>query len=175
MNLLTFEDALKLSQNYNKRHLLLGNGFSIACRPNIFVYKKLFEQADFSSLSPNVKKAFDELGTSDFECVIKSLRSTAKVVSAYKKGSDFAEELLKDAESVKELLVKTIAKSHPNCPTEIEDEEYLACQKFLSNFDTTYTLNYDLLLYWTNMFNSDARKITSDDGFRTSYNDKKNM
>ena len=71
MSLLTFNDAIEKSKLYSKRHLLLGNGFSIACRPNIFVYKKLFEQADFGSLSPSIKEAFNKLNTTDFERVIK--------------------------------------------------------------------------------------------------------
>jgi len=40
---LSFEQALKRSENYGKKHLLLGNGFSIACKPDIFAYGSLFE------------------------------------------------------------------------------------------------------------------------------------
>jgi len=50
MALLSFSEALLEAQNYNRRHVLLGNGFSIACRPKIFAYGKLFEQADFSKI-----------------------------------------------------------------------------------------------------------------------------
>ena len=48
MALLTFAEAIADAQSHSKRHLLLGNGFSIALRPNIFQYGKLYEQADFS-------------------------------------------------------------------------------------------------------------------------------
>lgn len=41
MLLISFNEALKDSTKYNKRHLLLGNGFSIACRSDIFVYKRV--------------------------------------------------------------------------------------------------------------------------------------
>ena len=82
MNLFSFTEALVHSQGL-KRHLFLGNGFSIACRPNIFVYKKLFERADFSKLSPSAKKAFIALDTQDFEKVIKVLRDAKTVLAAY--------------------------------------------------------------------------------------------
>ena len=74
MTLMTFENAIEDSTRYNKRHALLGNGFSISCRPDIFVYGKLLEQADFSKLSQSAQNAFKMLNTSDFEHVIKSLR-----------------------------------------------------------------------------------------------------
>jgi hypothetical protein len=53
MELMSFSDAIARSRSNGKPHVLLGNGFSIACRPDIFVYGKLFEQADFSKLSPS--------------------------------------------------------------------------------------------------------------------------
>jgi hypothetical protein len=62
MAILAFEAAIEEAQRYSKRHLLLGNGFSIALRPNIFQYGKLYEQADFSKLSPTAKLAFEALG-----------------------------------------------------------------------------------------------------------------
>ena len=74
MKVPTLAEALEDSKKYSKRHLLLGNGFSIACRPNIFAYGRLFEQADFTKVSPTAKYAFTALGTQDFERVIKALR-----------------------------------------------------------------------------------------------------
>jgi len=56
MKILTFKEALNDSAKHSNRHLLLGNGFSIACKPDIFQYGKLFERADFTSFSPAVKK-----------------------------------------------------------------------------------------------------------------------
>ena len=83
MKALTFAEALQDSERYSKRHLLLGNGFSIACRPNIFAYGKLFEQADFTRVSPTAKYAFTALGTQDFERVIKALRDASAIALSY--------------------------------------------------------------------------------------------
>ena len=97
MALLTFTEAIQDAQRYTRRHALLGNGFSIACRPNIFAYGKLYEQADFSKISATAKRAFEALGTQDFEKVIKSLRDAASIVSAYGEPPSLAAKFAKDA------------------------------------------------------------------------------
>ena len=169
---LTFKQAIKDSEKYNTRHVLLGNGFSIACRPNIFVYGKLFEQADFSKLSTSAQKAFEALKTQDFERVIKALRDSAALVAVYKGAtSKIIEEMQQDADGLRELLVQTIADSHPEWPGEIAESEYAACREFLSNFSKIYTLNYDLLLYWAQMHTESGHEPSSDDGFRKPEDD----
>lgn len=166
--MLTFQQAIDEAQQYNKRHALLGNGFSISCRPDIFVYGRLFERADFRYLSPSSKLAFEALGTQDFEKVISVLRDASVVLSAYKGGKpDLIQQLQEDADGLREVLVQAIASSHPDWPGDISDSEYASCRVFLSNFNNVYTLNYDLLLYWAVMHDADGKKIKSDDGFRT--------
>lgn len=171
MKLLTFDEALVESSNCKKRHLLLGNGFSIACRPDIFRYDQLFLQADFSKLGARVKNVFAALDTTDFEKVIKSLRDAADLATHYGIDQANTQQMRNDADRLKELLVQTIADSHPASPIDISDDEYAACQRFLSYFDTTYTFNYDLLLYWTHMHHERPESVRSDDGFRTSQDD----
>jgi hypothetical protein len=171
MILLTFAEALQNSSGYNRRHVLLGNGFSIACRPAIFAYGKLFEQVDFSKISPTAKSAFSALGTQDFEKVIKALRDASKVVVAYGGPTALAANLAADADGLRELLVQTIAASHPEHPGELSEEEYQTCRSFLANFHTIYTLNYDLLLYWVQMHSDEGEDLSSDDGFRTPQDD----
>jgi hypothetical protein len=171
MVLLTFAEALKDAQQFNRRHVLLGNGFGIACRPNIFAYGKLFEQADFSKISATAKNAFMALGTQDFERVIKALRDASKIVAAYGGPPSLAAALSADADGLRELLVQTIAASHPSWPGELTEHEYQSCRAFLANFDTIYTFNYDLLLYWTHMHTAEGEEPSSDDGFRTSQDD----
>jgi hypothetical protein len=170
MNLLTFSEAIDdaLRQGVQP-HLMIGNGFSIACRPDIFLYGKLFEQADFSPLSPYVKGVFAKLKTQDFEKVIKFLRDAYLALQAYDAPPKLLAQLKADADGLRELLVQTIAASHPAWPGEITEKEYSACRKFLKNFKCVYTFNYDLLLYWTQMHVDFGQRPTSDDGFRTPY------
>ena len=157
MPMMTFAEAIADSEQFSKRHLLLGNGFSIACRADIFHYGSLFAQADFSQV-PEVVAAFEALGTQDFEAAIRALENAARILPAYvPHGAAAAAKMLEHAAALKEILVQTIAGNHPHIPPDIADEKFWACRRFLANFlagakaGCVFTLNYDLLLYWTLM------------------------
>ena len=170
MKLLTFNDAIKQAANYDKRNLLLGNGFSIACVPTIFTYSSLYEQADFSKM-PEVKEVFKSLNTKDFEEVVHALEHASIVLPAYKQLPKTVALILKHAKRIKEILIETIAKNHPERPNSIEEYKYKACVQFLNNFlgndGAIYSLNYDLLLYWTLMYglNEGILNAEPNDGF----------
>ena len=168
IKLITFEKAMSLVPDATKRHILLGNGFSRACREDIFSYDALFDSADFSYLSGEVKKAFSSLGTTDFEVVMRALKTTATLVEIYStKDKELAKRLNNDANGLRDVLAQTIAKNHPARPSDILTTEYASCRSFLSYFDNIYTVNYDLLLYWALMHEELEPKIKADDGFRT--------
>ena len=175
VNVISFDEAIAESKQFKKRHLLLGNGFSIACCPKIFTYDSLYEQADFPTASrlPNV---FDALDTTDFEQVIKILEDASRVIQIYGGTIPVAREMALDATTLKDILIHTVADNHPNVPSEIDDEKFWACREFLSHFlgstnvnGKVYTLNYDLLLYWTLMHNDmpigDPIELAANDGF----------
>ncbi|WP_426608145.1 DUF4917 family protein [Pantoea anthophila] len=171
IKIITFEEALNESAKNSKRHLLLGNGFSISCKPDIFQYGKLFERADFSNFSPAVKKTFQSMATEDFEKIIKNLQDASKVLEAYNyQDKNLIENLRSDSEALKELLVNTLAASHPTNPSQLSESQYTHCKRFLKNFNRVYTLNYDLLLYWVCMHCEDDEDPLSDDGFRKPHN-----
>jgi hypothetical protein len=165
--ILTFEQALDSAASQSKRHVLLGNGFSRACRDDIFAYGKLFDRANFDSLSPTAKRAFEVLDTTDFEVVMRALRNAAKLVPVYAaKKPEIARALRTDADGLRDVLARTIADSHPERPSSISEDEYRHCRDFLGHFDNIYTLNYDLLLYWALMQEELDPIIKFDDGFR---------
>lgn len=173
--ILTFDDAIKDSGRFKKRHLLLGNGFSIACRPTLFTYGSLFEQADFSK-APKLPDVFKAVETTDFEHVIKMLEDASRIVPIYSGAAAASKQMAADANVLKGILIQTVANNHPNIPNEIGDEQFWACRRFLSYFlgsankdGRVYTLNYDLLLYWTLMHDdmgfSDPVVLAKNDGF----------
>lgn len=175
MVLISFADAIADSEKFSKRHLLLGNGFSIACRPDIFHYGSLFAQADFSAV-PEAKAVFEMLGTQDFEMAIRSLENAAKILPAYiDRGAGAAAKMQEHAVALKDILVQTIAGNHPHIPPEIPEEKFWSCRRFLSHFlvgpkaGCVFTLNYDLLLYWTLMHDDlpfdEPIPLTKNDGF----------
>ena len=172
MKLLSFGKAMEQTDGVGKRHLMLGNGFSIALKPGIFTYTALFDQAEKAgNILDRIGATFKALQTTDFETVIRVLRDSAAVVPSYLEDqsirSGTAALLREDADAVRELLARTVSESHPERPSDVTENQYKACRHFLSNFDgNIYTLNYDLLLYWTFMQALEP-KVRADDGFRT--------
>lgn len=180
-DVISFADAIADSAQFSKRHLLLGNGFSIACKPDIFHYASLFEEADFSGI-PNARSLFAQLGTQDFEVAIRALENGASVLDVYDPSqTTLAGSMRVDAAALKDLLVSTVAQNHPNIPLDIPDDKFWACRRFLANFlggqsnGYVFTLNYDLLLYWTLMHEDmpfgDPLNLNTNDGFGNDEDD----
>jgi hypothetical protein len=171
---ISFSDALARSEQFRGRYLLIGNGFSIACKPDIFTYGSLYDRANFDGM-PEVRAVFERLGTRDFEQVIQALQTSATVVPLFDGRIDTA-MIRRSAAQLKELLVQTIASNHPDTPLDIPHQQFWACRRFLSHFigatnpGKVYSLNYDLLLYWTVMheddpFAEDQIALDAKDGF----------
>lgn len=172
--LLDFNDAI--GQCTKAPHALLGNGFSVACRPNLFNYSRLLDQANLTD-RPQAREAFDRLGTTDFEIVMNGLFRAAELADVYgTSDGSLADRFREDAEALKEVLVQTIAGTHPDLPKAITDGECAAAKRFLSNFrgrgdkQKIYLLNYDLLTYWALMRSDVEPQLQFDDGFRQPEN-----
>ena len=166
--ILSFQDALEAAGN-RRPHLLLGNRFSRACRNDLFAYDALFERAR-EQLSPTILGAFEALGTTDFERTMRSLKQAEVLVKTYAPDNhDLARSFYDDVEALRQILAKVIASNHPERMDQIPDERFRSCREFLQHFNNTYTLNYDILLYWALMKDDvDELHLDSDDGFRHS-------
>lgn len=139
-DIISYEEALKQAGGKDCS-LLLGNGFSI----KYFSYKNLLEKADLDDADP-IRLLFDQLGTVDFERVVRALEDASAVERAY--GDDpHAIQLMEDANRLREALVHAVRGTHP---AHREDIEPLipSCVEFLAPFKNVFTMNYDLLLYW---------------------------
>lgn len=172
VDVVSFSRAMGKISSASKRHLLLGNGFSIALYPEIFSYGSLYDNADLDSV-PRIQALFAALHTQDFEIVIRHLQDAARVVEVYRPSLvKLAASLREDASFIKDALVKAVARRHPDRPYDIGAEKYAACRAFLSNFDNLHTLNYDVLLYWALMQDEvDTLDLLPDDGFRHPEDD----
>jgi len=164
---LSFAEALERSAEIHaNRHLLLGNGFSIACRADCFTYGRLLDEADLSRLSVDGPALFASEGTTDFEEIINSLRVAGRMATFYESSDpDLAARLAADADLVKAALADTLARNHPDNVGDIELEEYRRARQFLANFGHIFTVSYDLLLYWALMQEMEPH-FKADDGFR---------
>lgn len=181
MSVISFQAAIRIAnESQGKVHLLLGNGFSIALRPDIFSYTSLFTEANFES-SPAVRRVFEQLETTDFEEVVWALEKAAAVLPCYDgELNKISREMRSDAMRIKEVLIETIAGKHPARPFDISDDQYAHCIRFVKNFldvkGKIYTLNYDTLLYWSLMKGKSAElgkeyNLDFDDGFRSAPDD----
>ena len=141
--IISFQQAIKATEGEDKA-LLIGNGFSA----QYFNYANLLTEAQLEDGSP-VKALFEQLGTVDFEAVIRALEDASNVERAY--GNEVhAGELEADAQTVREALVNAVNATHPAHREDLEFQ-YESGAAFLKHFRKVFTLNYDLLLYWVNL------------------------
>lgn len=145
MNLLTFEEAIEENSSDSKV-LLLGNGFSIAQTEGDFNYDNLLNKSNIDK-HVCIHNAFKVFGTVDFEEIIESLERAGKVACAYGKKNEYSE----DADTVREELLQAIQDVHPDNFHSIPGSEVQSCVSFLKEFNSIFTLNYDLLLYWVSL------------------------
>ncbi len=150
--LLTYEQALQEAQS--NVTLLLGNGFCMAYDKERFSFTSLLDSAVKDKIlkkDSHIYKLFQRLDTADFESVMKLLDQSRQVVEVYEGDKSLQKELSTDAANLKEYLVKIITNNHPAHMHEMPEEKKKACLQWLKPYQTVYTLNYDLLLYWTTL------------------------
>jgi hypothetical protein len=165
--MLTFKEAINQSDQ-DVRSILLGNGFSISA-DTIFDYAKLYDKIS----NQRFKSLFTGLSTYDFEKLIFELENTYSFLNIYdKRQKTLIENLSNDALALRKEFASVISKSHALYQDIFKigqglNQKTRSCRKFLSNFSQIYTTNYDLLLYWTIMNESDSnpRIFPTDDGF----------
>lgn len=133
-----------------RSHLLLGNGFSIACDP-VFSYPSLYDKAVAAGLSPRAQKVFARLGTNNFEGVMRLLADSHWVARTYGLIDRDRSLMLEDLEVVKSALVEAIARSHLDHTGCVSDDKKQAAAEFIKPYHNVFTTNYDLLLYWVVM------------------------
>lgn len=151
-SIMNYDEVLKAIKEH-KRYLLLGNGFSMAYNPKRFSFTSLLDNAverELITKTSPIYKVFTQFDTKDFEEVVKLLETSTKVLKTYGVLSKADEKkILDDSKSLKKYLVDVITNNHPDKITEISDDEFFNSSSFIKNFEKVYTLNYDLLLYWS--------------------------
>ncbi|MEO9298420.1 DUF4917 family protein [Devosia alba] len=150
--MISFSEAIEQTADED-RALLIGNGFS----SKYTSYSTLLSKSGLEEGS-DLRSLFDALETVDFEAVVHSLEQAAIVEMAYG-NAVHSNELVTDAQKVREALVNAVRTTHPAHRDELA-AYYESGASFLSNFKKVFTLNYDLLLYWVNL---ESRHLS--DGF----------
>ena len=157
--LLPLTEAISLTAGH-PRSVLLGNGFSVSRASGSFSYKNLFEHCALPDPSA-IRSLFAALDTVDFERVMEALEDASVVETAYD-ATDRASLFKEAAATLREALITAIRTVHPSIQYEVPEHQNTACADFLANFENSFTLNYELLLYWV-ILNASALKHR--DGF----------
>ena len=148
-------------------HVLVGNGFSIACDP-IFRYGSLHDTAVEAGLSERAQAVFDRLGTNNFEGVLRLLENAAWTAELYGAPPEVPRQMRADVEIVKRTLIEAVTNAHLPHTGSVTPEKYAAARRFIAPYHNIFTTNYDLLLYWTILQEGAA---THQDGFRSDADD----
>jgi hypothetical protein len=78
---------------------------------------------------------------------MRALEDAAQIELAYGDKDKFG-KFQADASRVRDALIQAVHAVHPGIQFEISNTQRDACAIFLKHFDSVFTLNYDLLLYW---------------------------
>lgn len=165
--MLTFQEALDSIDQEETPSLLLANGFSQAWDAKKFSYANLLEAANFGHRDAVIRSLFKSLTTYDFEVIMKQLVAAKTICEAYGVEIKTINQINEDQEKLKQALITAISNTHPHLPNEVTDKQYSSVRKFISGFNQIFTVNYDLLLYWSrNKNNLPPENYRTDDGFR---------
>jgi len=165
---IAFEDAIARTAD-RRRHLLLGNGFSIAAWPG-FGYGALV--GTVAGQAPRIEALFDRFQTVDFERVARALIETRTVLGVHTGTEAVDRAVSDDYADLRRLLVSAITRIHPPTPAALAAGFY-PCADFLARFigadrpealrGRVFSTSYDLLLYWTLMRRGEP--LVFNDGF----------
>ena len=114
-----------------------------------------------------MRSLFARTDTFDFEVGMKALASTADMLTAYGGQQSLLIQVESDQACLKEALITAISNTHPEFPFDVGSQQYLAVRRFLRQFASVFTVNYDLLFYWArNQWQLRDARYATDDGFR---------
>lgn len=154
-----------LREKKRLKHLLFGNGFSMAYSPGIFSYNALsnfIEQTDDELL----RQLFQSLNTKNFELIMQQLDNFAEMAKIFSTDSSLIDRIHTTSDKLKTSLIEAVKELHPEHVFTIPDSACKACHEFLDDYlnnnGYVFSTNYDLLAYWVLMRNESKN---ANDGF----------
>ncbi len=134
--------------------MLLGNGASMAVWRR-FAYSSLFSVAQSDHVESPLGCAelatFDALKTENFEVVLYGLRTTTAVNRALRVEDQGSPEEAYGA--VRRALIDAVRWVHPQ---RLNDEIRSEVREELRHYEWVYSTNYDLIVYWSMMLESEG-------------------
>jgi hypothetical protein len=149
--------VLKLKNSKREKHLLLGNGFSMAYDSSIFSYNALSTFVE-KSTDPFLKKLFNVIKTKNFELLMDYLDNFCEIAKIFSDDTVMINQIEKTNLTLKNSLIEAVQSLHPDHVFSIPEEKSKKCFKFLEDYlannGSIFSTNYDLLLYWVLLRNS---------------------
>ena len=127
------EIIVYLDKTKRQRHLLFGNGFSMAYDANIFSYNAL---STFIEKTNNdlLMKLFEVINTKNFELIMQQLDNFVEIAKAFGVDKTFIDKLLEANEILKNSLIEAVKELHPEHVFIVPEERSKACHAFLDRF-----------------------------------------
>lgn len=148
----TYQEVIKhLEKQGRQKHLLLGNGFSMAYDSKIFSYNALSNVVN-STDDNLLKRLFDIIKTKNFESIMQQLENFCELAKEFSEDNNLETKIQGAANALKINLMDAITELHPEHVFQIPEENSKTCANFLANFlleeGNVFTTNYDILAYW---------------------------
>ncbi|WP_312136048.1 DUF4917 family protein [Sphingobacterium sp.] len=162
----TYQQVIdSLHKKKRKKHLLFGNGFSMAYDSNIFSYNALSNFIETTG-DPLIKNLFEKLNTKNFEQIMQQLDNFCEIAEVFSDDKTLVPKIKAASEKLKSSLIDAVKELHPEHVFKIPEDKSVACinflQEYLGNDGLVFSTNYDLLIYWVLMRNKVHNAI---DGF----------
>ncbi|KMT66927.1 DUF4917 family protein [Catenovulum maritimum] len=153
--------------------LIVGNGGSIAISSN-FSYKKLYQWGrDNEHIKKAAQEIFEHFSASqrDFERILNKLNQADFINKKVDITKSEQNKVRKAYTDVRRSLIDTVKGLHPEW-AEVKNEIDFVRQ-YLSNFNTIFSLNYDLLIHWATQ--TQISLIDSSDVFDDGFSKRDNV
>jgi hypothetical protein len=126
-------------------HLLLGNGFSVACDTR-FGYTSLVDVASqVGAIDQQLVDVFDHLCTANIEGVMQEFNEAAWLAQHFGVQLPFVSQCV---DQLREAFLAALTVVHPDTWAPIDHDRMEICAAFVEPYGRVFTTNYDLLLYW---------------------------
>ncbi|MGO3984231.1 DUF4917 family protein [Pseudomonas sp. SAS7] len=139
--------------NYRHGALLMGNGASMAISGS-FGYSSLLGHARENGLfDDDVQTLFRHFETDDFELILRLVWQAARV------NKTLAIQDLRTRKAylnVRDCLIQAVRAIHPLHEDVVKHLPQM--HSFLKEFNTVFSLNYDLLVYWAMMYGFEMQR-----------------
>ncbi len=164
--LITYQEVLAYLDKQNRpKHLLFGNGFSMAYDRNIFSYNALSKFIENTG-DPLIKNLFEKLNTKNFELIMQQLDNFCEIAELFSDDKTLVPKIRIASEKLKNSLIDAVKELHPEHVFKVPEEKSQCCIRFLQEYldkgGFVFSTNYDLLPYWVLMRNDAKNAI---DGF----------